>query len=91
VSKPQVRAEPSKASKAPKVEVVLAQSKVVENISNNPAGNIARMPGKCDQKLRVKWIRVMPVTSTCADEPTTNLLEPSVQLAAIPGGIFSHD
>jgi hypothetical protein len=56
------------------VKVVPAKAKVFSNVSNDSARHVARMPGKGDETVQMKRIRVMPMTAGSADKLASNLL-----------------
>ena len=66
------------------VKVVAADAEVFNNVGNNAARHVARMPGKGDEPVRPKWIGIMPVTAGGAEKLTTNLAQAALQLPAIP-------
>jgi hypothetical protein len=48
------------------------------------------MPRERDEPVRAKGIRIMPVAPAGAKKFAANLTQTTLQLAAVPGGIFAH-
>jgi len=80
----------SRGSESLEVKVVAADAEVFDDVSNDAAGHIARMPRKRDEAVGAEGIRVMPVASSGANKLAANLTQTTVKLAAVPGGIFAH-
>ena len=80
----------SRGSESLEVKVVAAEAKVFDDVSDDAAGHIARMPCERDEAIRMERIRVMPVASSGANKLAANLTQTTVKLAAVPGGIFAH-
>ena len=79
-----------RGSESLEVKVVAAEAKVFDDVSDDAAGHIARMPCERDEAIRMERIRVMPVASSGANKLAANLTQTTVKLAAVPGGIFAH-
>lgn len=77
-------------SEFPEVELIAGDPEVLDNVGDDAARHVARMPGESDQPVGTKRIRVMPVTARRAKKFTTDFAEAPFQLAAVPGGIFAH-
>jgi hypothetical protein len=54
------------ASELPEVELVAGDAEVFDDVRNDTARHVARMPGKCDEPIRAKRIGVVPVTAGAA-------------------------
>jgi hypothetical protein len=79
-----------RGSESLEVKIVAADAEVFDDVGDDAAGHIARMPCERDEAIRTERIRVMPVASSGAKKFTTNLTQTALQLAAVPGGIFAH-
>src|SRR5208283_1615965 len=79
-----------RGSESLEVKVVAADAEVFDDVSDDAAGHIARMPRERDESVGTEWIRVMPVAPGGAEEFAANLTQTTVKLAAVPGGIFAH-
>jgi hypothetical protein len=77
-------------SKFPEVELIAGDAEVFDNVRNDAARYVARMPREGDEAVGTKRIRVMPVTTRSAKQFTTDFAEAPFQLAAVPRGIFAH-
>lgn len=77
-------------SESLEVKIVAADAEVFDDVSDDAAGHVAGMPGKRDEAVGAKWIRVMPVAPGGAKEFAANLTQTTVKPAAVPGGIFAH-
>ena len=79
-----------RGSESFEVKIVATDVEVFDDIGDDAARHVARMPGKRDEAVGAKGIRVMPVAPSGAKKFTTNLTQTALQLAAVPGGIFAH-
>src|ERR1017187_4190358 len=79
-----------RGSESLEVKIVAADAEVFDDVGDDAAGHIARMPRERDEAIRSEWIRVMPVAPGGAKEFATNLTQTTVKLAAVPRGIFAH-
>jgi len=55
------------------VKVVAAESEILHDVSNDSTRYIARMPCESDQPIRMKRIRVMPMSAGNANKSASNL------------------
>ncbi len=79
-----------RGSESLEVKVVAADAKVFDNVSDDAAGHVARMPRKRDEAVGAERIRVVPVAPGSAKEFAANLTQTALQLAAVPRWIFAH-
>jgi hypothetical protein len=79
-----------RGSESFEVKVVTADTEVFDDVGDDAAGHVARMPRKRDEAVGAEWIRVMPVAPSSAKKFTTNLTQTALQLATVPRGIFAH-
>ena len=79
-----------RGSESLEVKVVAADAEVFDDVGDDAAGHVARMPRERDETVRAKWICVMPVAPGGAKEFATNLTQTTVKLAAVPRGVFAH-
>lgn len=77
-------------SKFPEVELIAGDAEVFDNVGNDPARHVARMPGEGDQAVGTKRIGVMPMTTRSAQKFTTDFAESPLQLTAVPRGVLAH-
>ena len=80
----------SRGSESLEVKVVAADAEVFDDVGDDAAGHVTRMPGERDESVGAERIRVMPMAPSGAKKFTTNLTQTALQLAAVPGGIFAH-
>ena len=74
----------------PEIKFVAGNAEVFDDVGNNTARDIARMPGECNNSIGAKGIGIMPMASRVAQVDAANLLEAAFQLTTIDRGIFSH-
>ncbi len=79
-----------RGSESLEVKVVAADAEVFDDVSDDAAGHVARMPRKRDEAVGAERVRVMPVASAGAKKFAANLPQTTVKLTAVPGGIFAH-
>ena len=79
-----------RGSEFSEIELIPGDAKVFDDVRNDAARHIARMPGKRDQAVGTKRIGVMSVTTRRAKKFTTDFAESPLQLAAVPRGVFAH-
>jgi hypothetical protein len=80
----------SRGSESLKVKIVAADAEVFDDVSNDAAGHITRMPCERDKPVGAKWICVMPMAPGGANEFTANLTQMTVKLTTVPGRVFAH-
>jgi len=83
-------ARPLRALEFSEIELIASDAKVFDDVRDDSARHIARMPRERDQAVGTKRVGVMPVTAGGAKKFTTDFTESPVQLAAVPRGIFAH-
>jgi hypothetical protein len=81
---------PGRGSEFPEVELIAGDAEVFDNVRNDTARHIARMPREGDEPVGTKRIGVMPVTASGTKKLTTDFTKSPLQLAAIPRGVFAH-
>jgi hypothetical protein len=70
--------------------LISGNPEVFDNVGNDTARHVARMPCKSDEAVGSERIRVVPMAASGAKEFTTDLAKAALQLAAIPRGVFAH-
>lgn len=83
-------AMPIIASEFSEVKLVARDTEIFDDVGNNAARNIARMPRESDDAFGAEGIGVMPVTSGIAQVHTADFTETTLQLTAVEGGVFAH-
>lgn len=76
--------------KPSEVELVACDAEVFDDVCDDAAWYIARMPCEGNQTIGTKRVGVMSVAAGSAKELTTDFTEAALQLTAIPRGVFSH-
>jgi hypothetical protein len=66
------------------VEFVTVHAQIIANVADHPPRNIARMPGKGDQAIRLEGVGVMAMAAAGANRLTSKLSQAAVNLSAIP-------
>ena len=79
-----------RGSESLEVKVVASDAEVFDDVSDDAAGHVARMPCKRDETVGAERIRVMSMTPGGAKEFAADLTQTTVKLTAVPGGIFTH-
>ena len=79
-----------RGSEFSEIELIAGDAEVFDNVPDDAAWHIARMPCKSDQAVGTKRIRVMPVTARSTKQFAADFTEATFQLTAIPRGIFAH-
>lgn len=72
------------------IELVAGDAEVFDDVRDDAAWYIARMPGEGNQTVGTKGIRVMPVTAGGAFMHTTDLTQAAVKLPTVPRRVFAH-
>ncbi len=73
------------------IEVVATDAEVFDDVGDDAAGNVARMPREGDDPVRAKGIGVVAVTAGVAQMFATDFAEAALQLAAVPRGVFARE
>src|ERR1051325_8178765 len=77
-------------SEFPKIEFVPRDAEVFNDIRDDSARHVARMPRERDEPVGPKRIGIMPVTAGGAKEFAADFAESPLQLAAVVGRAFAH-
>ena len=77
-------------SEPAKVKLITGDAEVFNDIGNDAAWHISRVPREGDDSLRAKRIGIMTMTSGVAQVNAANLFQPPFQSAAIEGGVLAH-
>src|SRR5262245_46634909 len=79
-----------RASEFSEVKRVSRDAEVVNDVRNDAARHIARLPREGDEPVGPEGIRVMPVAAGGAEQFAADFPKPSFQLAAVVGRVFAH-
>jgi hypothetical protein len=82
--------EKSICSKSFEVEIIARKAQVGDDISDDSAWDISRMPGKRNQSLRMERIRIVSMTAAGPLKGATYFLQAPLQVTTAQGRIFSH-
>jgi hypothetical protein len=77
-------------SKSFKIKVVATDTEILDDVGNDSARHIARMPCESYQTVGTKRIGIMTVAAGSAEKFAANLAQTAVKLPTIPGWIFAH-
>jgi hypothetical protein len=78
-------------SELSEIEFISSEPKVVDDVGNDTAGNVPRMPRESDEQIRVKRIRVVAMAAGGGtQELAANFPKSAIQLPTIHRGIFAH-
>src|SRR5947207_982738 len=72
------------------IKIVPRNTRVTNDIGDDPTRHIARMPGERDEFLRMERIRIMAMAAGRALETTADLLQTALQIPKTERRIFSH-
>jgi len=75
---------PASPSEFPEIKVVAGDSKVLNNVCDDTARNIACMPRECNEAFWVEWIGKVTVTASGANVFAADFLESTFQLPTVP-------
>ena len=78
-------------SEFPKIEFVTGDAEIFNDVGDNAARYVARMPRKCDDAIRMEGIGVVTVTASATEVFATNFPESPVELPTIVGRVFTHE
>jgi hypothetical protein len=78
------------ASEFSEVEFVAGDAEVFDDVRNNAARHVARMPRESDNAVGAERAGVMSVTAGVAEVFTADFAETTLQLAAVERGVFAH-
>lgn len=73
------------------IELVAGDSEVFDDIRDDAARDVARMPSEGDQSVGMEGIGVVSVAASRAEQFTTDFPGSPLQLSAVPRGVFAHD
>src|SRR5947208_3292249 len=73
-----------------KIKVFAADSQVLDNVGNDAAWHVARMPCKSAETVEVERVGVVAVAAGRAKMLAANFAQTAVKLAAVPRGILAH-
>ena len=76
----------SRGSEFIEVEVFAAEAEVFDDAARHVAG----MPGKRDEAVGTKRVRVVPVAAGGAEQFTTEVAKAAFELAAVPRRVLAH-
>jgi hypothetical protein len=79
-----------RGSEFSEVELIPGDAEVLDDVGDDTARDITRMPREGDQAIGPKWIRVMPMAARGAKEFTADFTEAPLQLPAVPSGVLAH-
>ena len=82
--------ESTRRSEFSEVEFVARDTEVGNDVGDDAAWHVARMPREGDEPVGAERVGVVPMTPGGAEQFAADLAESPFQLAAIVGGIFSH-
>lgn len=77
-------------SESLEVEIVAAEAEVFDDVGDDAARHVARMPRERDEPVRPERIGVMPVTAGGAQEFAADFPQAAVKLPGVPRGISAH-
>ena len=81
---------PRRDSEFSEIEFVAGDTEVFDDVRDDSAGHVARMPGIRNQTIPSKRIGVMPVTARRPQQFTTDFAKPPIQLTAVVGRVLAH-
>lgn len=79
-----------RGSESSEVELVAGDAEVFDDVGDDAARAVTRMPRIGDEAVRPERIRVVPVAAGGAFMHTPDFTQATIQLAAVPGRVFAH-
>ena len=73
-----------------KIEFVSRDTEVFDDVRDDAARHVARMPGKRDETIPAKRIGKMSVTARRAQQFTADFAKPPLQLTGVVGRLLAH-
>lgn len=74
----------SGGSKFLEIKIVAVDAGVFNNVGNDAARHVTRMPRKGNEPVGTKWIGIMPVAAGGVEKVATHLAQATLKPAAIP-------
>jgi len=78
------------SSEPAEVEFVAADAEVFDDVGDDAARHVARMPRERDEAVGAKRIGVMPMTAGSAKECAADFSQTAIKLPTVPRGILAH-
>jgi hypothetical protein len=72
------------------VKLFACDAEVFDDVPNDAARHIARVPGKRDDEIRAEGIGIMPVAAGVAEVLAADFAQATLQLPAVERGVFGH-
>ena len=78
-------------SEFPKIKFIAGDAEIFNDVGDDAARHVARMPRKCDDAVRMEGIGVVAVTAPATEVFATDFQESPVELPALIGRVFAHE
>ena len=78
-------------SEFPKIQFVASDAEIFNDVGDDAARHVARMPRKRDDAIRVEGIGVVAVTARATEMLATDVPESSFKLPTVIGRVFTHE
>ena len=78
-------------SEFPKIKFVASDTEIFNDVGDDAARHVARMPRKRDDAIRVAGIGVVAVTARATEMLATDVPESSFKLPTVIGRVFTHE
>jgi hypothetical protein len=77
--------------KSCEIELISGNPEVFDDIRDNAAGDVSRVPRKRDEAFRAEGIGIMTVAAGVPEVFTSNFSQTTLQLAAVERRVFAHN
>ena len=78
-------------SEFPKIKFIAGDAEIFNDVSDDAARHVARMPRKRDDAIRMEGIGVVAVTARATEVLATDVPESSLELPTVIGRVLAHE
>jgi hypothetical protein len=78
-------------SEFPKIKFIAGDAEIFNDVSDDAARHVARMPRKRDDAIRMEGIGVVAVTARATEVLATDVPESSFELPTVIGRVLAHE
>src|SRR5947199_8097177 len=86
-----LRVKRQRDSEFPKIKFIAGDAEIFNDVGDDAARHVARMPRKRDDPIRMKGIGVVAVTAPATEVLATDLPESPFKLPTVIGRVLAHE
>ena len=86
-----LRVKRQRDSEFPKIKFIAGDAEIFNDVGDDAARHVARMPRKCDDAVRMEGIGVVAVTAPATEVLATDLPESPFKLPTVIGRVLAHE